>query len=101
MVDFNAKVEDERVEDVVGTSGIGTVNERKSRLIEWCQTKPMILPSQIFGIKTILGDSGLGRAPVTEVETKQIIFSLRNYSRNAVKTSKSPREPTVIQIIFQ
>ncbi|GFN80053.1 craniofacial development protein 2-like [Plakobranchus ocellatus] len=34
--DFNAKVGDERVEDVVGPSGIGTVNERGSRLIEWC-----------------------------------------------------------------
>ncbi|GFO06315.1 histone-lysine N-methyltransferase SETMAR [Plakobranchus ocellatus] len=28
MVDFNAKVEDERVEDVVGPSGIETVNDR-------------------------------------------------------------------------
>ncbi|GFO38730.1 craniofacial development protein 2-like protein [Plakobranchus ocellatus] len=37
MGDFNAKVGDERVEDVVGPSGIGTVNERGSRLIEWCQ----------------------------------------------------------------
>ncbi|GFN89380.1 craniofacial development protein 2-like [Plakobranchus ocellatus] len=33
MGDFNAKVGDERVEDVVGPSGIGTVNERGSRLI--------------------------------------------------------------------
>ncbi|GFN95512.1 craniofacial development protein 2 [Plakobranchus ocellatus] len=37
MGDFNAKVEDERVKDVDGPSGIGTVNERGSRLIEWCQ----------------------------------------------------------------
>ncbi|GFO49550.1 craniofacial development protein 2 [Plakobranchus ocellatus] len=37
MGDFNAKVRDERVEDVAGPSGIGTVNERGSRLIEWCQ----------------------------------------------------------------
>ncbi|GFO37669.1 craniofacial development protein 2-like [Plakobranchus ocellatus] len=34
---FNAKVGDERVEDVVGPSGVRTVNERESRLIEWCQ----------------------------------------------------------------
>ncbi|GFO32001.1 craniofacial development protein 2-like [Plakobranchus ocellatus] len=37
MGDFNAKVGDERVEDVVGPSGIGTINERGSRLIEWRQ----------------------------------------------------------------
>ncbi|GFO34937.1 craniofacial development protein 2-like [Plakobranchus ocellatus] len=37
MGDFNAKVGDERVEDVVGPSGIGTVYELGSRLIEWCQ----------------------------------------------------------------
>ncbi|GFN75331.1 craniofacial development protein 2-like [Plakobranchus ocellatus] len=37
MGDFNAKVGDERVEDVVEPSGIGTVNERGRRLIELCQ----------------------------------------------------------------
>ncbi|GFO24735.1 craniofacial development protein 2-like protein [Plakobranchus ocellatus] len=37
MGDFNAKVGNERVEDFVGPSGIGTVDERESRLIEWCQ----------------------------------------------------------------
>ncbi|GFN95081.1 craniofacial development protein 2-like protein [Plakobranchus ocellatus] len=64
--DFNEKVRDESLENVVGPSGIGTVNERGSRLIE-C-TKSRILPSH--GIKTILGDGRLGRAPVIEVETK-------------------------------
>ncbi|GFN95055.1 craniofacial development protein 2-like [Plakobranchus ocellatus] len=37
MVDFNAKIGDERIEDVVGPSGIGNINERGSRLIKWCQ----------------------------------------------------------------
>ncbi|GFO06580.1 craniofacial development protein 2-like [Plakobranchus ocellatus] len=36
MGDFNAKVGHERVEDVVGPIGIETVNERGTRLIEWC-----------------------------------------------------------------
>ncbi|GFN84567.1 LOW QUALITY PROTEIN: chemosensory receptor a [Plakobranchus ocellatus] len=39
MGDFNAKVGDERVEDVVGPSGTGTVNEHGSGLIGWCQVK--------------------------------------------------------------
>ncbi|GFO08930.1 craniofacial development protein 2 [Plakobranchus ocellatus] len=68
MGDFNAKVGDERVEDVFEPSGIENVNERGSGLIEWC--KSTILLSQILGIKTTLGDSGLGRAPEIEVETK-------------------------------
>ncbi|GFO11393.1 craniofacial development protein 2-like protein [Plakobranchus ocellatus] len=34
MGDFSAKDGDERIEDVLGT---GTVNERGSMLIEWCQ----------------------------------------------------------------
>ncbi|GFN92975.1 alpha-n-acetylgalactosaminide alpha-2,6-sialyltransferase 1 isoform b [Plakobranchus ocellatus] len=37
MGDFNAKVEDEMVEDTVGPSGIRTVNKRGSRLLEWCR----------------------------------------------------------------
>ncbi|GFN85305.1 craniofacial development protein 2 [Plakobranchus ocellatus] len=37
MGHFNTDVGDERVEDVVGPSGIEAVNERGSRLIEWCQ----------------------------------------------------------------
>ncbi|GFO19383.1 craniofacial development protein 2-like protein [Plakobranchus ocellatus] len=37
MGDFNAKVWDGRIEDVVGPNGIWTVNEREGRLIEWCQ----------------------------------------------------------------
>ncbi|GFO15252.1 craniofacial development protein 2-like protein [Plakobranchus ocellatus] len=43
MGDFNAKVRDERIEDVVGPSGIGTVNVRGSRLIEWCQINDFII----------------------------------------------------------
>ncbi|GFO03901.1 craniofacial development protein 2-like protein [Plakobranchus ocellatus] len=66
--DFNAKVGDKRVEDVVGLTGVGTVNEHGSRLVECCQTNDFTITNT--GIKTILGDSGLGRAPEIEVETK-------------------------------
>ncbi|GFO36830.1 craniofacial development protein 2-like protein [Plakobranchus ocellatus] len=43
MGDFNAKVGDEIVEDIVGPSGIGTVNEPGSRLIERCQVNDLII----------------------------------------------------------
>ncbi|GFO06352.1 craniofacial development protein 2-like [Plakobranchus ocellatus] len=99
MGGFNAKVGVEKEEDVVGPSGIGTVNERGSRLIEWCQS--MNLPSQMLVIKITLGDSGPGRAPVIEVETKKIISSFRNDSKTPSKHTIHCPEPTVIRIIFQ
>ncbi|GFN74676.1 craniofacial development protein 2-like protein [Plakobranchus ocellatus] len=37
MGDFNARVGDKRVEGVVASGGIGTVNEGGSRLIDWCK----------------------------------------------------------------
>ena len=36
--DFNAKVGDEKVDDIVGQCGIGKLNGRGNKLIEWCQT---------------------------------------------------------------
>ncbi|GFO43223.1 craniofacial development protein 2-like protein [Plakobranchus ocellatus] len=60
MGDFKAKVGDERVEDV-GPSGIGTVNERGSRLIEWCQVNEFTITNSSY--QNTLGDNGLGRAP--------------------------------------
>ncbi|GFN81995.1 craniofacial development protein 2-like [Plakobranchus ocellatus] len=90
MGDFNAKVGDERVEDVVGPSGNGTVNKRGSRLLNGA--KLMILPSQVLGIKTTLGDSGLARAPEIELfrsrdKTYPIFFQKK--IQNAIKKSKS------------
>ncbi|GFN99506.1 craniofacial development protein 2 [Plakobranchus ocellatus] len=37
MGDFKVKVGDEKVEDVVGPSGMGTVNERGNKPIKWSQ----------------------------------------------------------------
>ncbi|GFN93501.1 craniofacial development protein 2-like [Plakobranchus ocellatus] len=48
MGDINAKVGDERGEDVVGPSGIGTVNERGSRLIEWCQVNDFTITNNWY-----------------------------------------------------
>ena len=36
--DFNAKVGDEKVDDIVGQCGMGKLNDRGNKLIEWCQT---------------------------------------------------------------
>ncbi|GFO36971.1 craniofacial development protein 2-like [Plakobranchus ocellatus] len=87
MGDFNAKVGDEKVEDNVGPSGIGTINERGSRLIEWYQVNDFTItntwyqnhPSRQWAWKS-LGDSS----------RKKIDYILiQKRFRNAVKTSKS------------
>ncbi|GFN81888.1 craniofacial development protein 2-like [Plakobranchus ocellatus] len=79
MGNFNAKVWDERLKDVVGPSCIGTVNERGSRLIEWWQINDSTIT--ILGIKTTRGDKAW-KSP-GDRSRKKIRF------RNAVKTSKS------------
>ncbi|GFO48135.1 craniofacial development protein 2-like [Plakobranchus ocellatus] len=99
MGDFNAVVGDERVEDGVGPSGIGTANERGIRLIEWCQINDFTITNTWY--QNHPGDSGLGRAPEIEVETKQITSSFRKYSETLSKHRSHCLEPTVIQIIFQ
>ncbi|GFO02750.1 craniofacial development protein 2-like protein [Plakobranchus ocellatus] len=48
MGNFNAKVGDERIEDVVGPCSIGTVNERGNRLIKWCQINDFTITSTWF-----------------------------------------------------
>ncbi|GFO27507.1 craniofacial development protein 2-like [Plakobranchus ocellatus] len=68
MGDFNAKVGDEGVEDVVGPSGIGTVDEHESRLIEWCKVNDFTITNTWH--QNIQGGSGFGRATEIEVETK-------------------------------
>ncbi|GFO37855.1 craniofacial development protein 2-like protein [Plakobranchus ocellatus] len=67
MGDINANVGDERVEDVVGPSGIGTVNERGRGLTEWCPVNDFTITNTWY--QNYLGDSGLGRAPKIEIET--------------------------------
>ncbi|GFS13724.1 craniofacial development protein 2-like [Elysia marginata] len=48
MGDFNAKVGQEQVEDIVGNHGLGIKNERGEKLIEWCQTNNIIIGNTWF-----------------------------------------------------
>ena len=43
MGDFNAKVGDRRVEDIVGPWGLGNRNEQGNRLIDWCKENDFII----------------------------------------------------------
>ena len=48
MGDFNAKVGDTRVEDIVGPWGLGKENERGERLIEWCRKHNFMISNTWF-----------------------------------------------------
>ncbi|GFN75926.1 hypothetical protein PoB_000243200 [Plakobranchus ocellatus] len=58
MRDFSAKPGNERIEDVGGLSGIGTVNDSDGKLVELCQINCFT----ITNIEIILDDGGHGRA---------------------------------------
>ena len=48
MGDFNAKVGDKRIEDIVGPWGLGVENERGERLIEWCRENHFMISNTWF-----------------------------------------------------
>ncbi|XP_063598712.1 craniofacial development protein 2-like [Penaeus indicus] len=48
MGDFNAKVGNERVDNIVGPHGLGSRNERGEMLVEWAQTNNMIIGNTWF-----------------------------------------------------
>ncbi|GFO33550.1 craniofacial development protein 2-like [Plakobranchus ocellatus] len=85
--DYNAKVGDKRIEDVGGPSGIWTVNERGSRLIECCQINHFTIsntwyqnhPRRQWTSKS-LGDRSRNKRDNTLIPTQ---------FQNAIKTSKS------------
>ncbi|GFN79287.1 craniofacial development protein 2-like [Plakobranchus ocellatus] len=99
MGNFNAKVEDERVEDVVGPSGIGTVNERGSRLIGWCQINDFTITNTWY--QNHPRRQWTWKSHGDRCRNKIITASFRNDSETPSKHRSHCRKPTVIQIIFQ
>ncbi|GFN89868.1 craniofacial development protein 2-like protein [Plakobranchus ocellatus] len=87
MGDFNAKVGDERVEDVVGPSGIGIVNERGSRLIEWCQVNDFTITNSWY--QNYPRRQWTWKSPGERSRNKIDYILIQKKFRNAVKTSKS------------
>ncbi|GFO25759.1 craniofacial development protein 2-like [Plakobranchus ocellatus] len=87
MGDFNAKVGDEMVEDVVGPSGIGTVNERGSRLIEWCQINDFTITNTWY--QNHPSRQWTWKSPGDRNRNKIDYILIQKRFRNAVKTAKS------------
>ncbi|GFN85033.1 craniofacial development protein 2-like protein [Plakobranchus ocellatus] len=86
MGDFTAKVGDERVEDVVGPSGIGTVNEHGSRLIEWCQVNDFTITNAWY--QNHPRQQWTWNCPGDRSRNKIGYILVHKRFRKAVKTSK-------------
>ncbi|GFO18086.1 craniofacial development protein 2-like [Plakobranchus ocellatus] len=99
MGDFNAKVGDERVEDVVGPSDIGTVNEHGSRLIEWCQVNDFTITNTWY--QNHFRRQWTWKSPGDRSRNKIDYILIQKRSETLSKHQSHCREPTVIQIIFQ
>ncbi|GFO23194.1 sulfatase-modifying factor 1 [Plakobranchus ocellatus] len=69
MVDFNAKVGTEKVDDIGGKHGLGIRNERGEKLIEWCQSNNITV-GNTMGFNNLQGENGHGKALVTRPETR-------------------------------
>ncbi|GFO24830.1 craniofacial development protein 2-like protein [Plakobranchus ocellatus] len=87
MGDFNAKVGDERADDVVGPSGIGTVNERRSRLIEWCQVNDFTITNTWF--QNHSRRQWTWKSPGDRSRNKTDYIFIQKRFRNTIKTWKS------------
>ena len=87
MGDFNAKVGDERVEDVVGPCGLGTLNERGSRLIDWCEMNNFFITNTWF--ENHHRRQWTWMSPGDRIRNKIDYILVQKRYRNAVKTSKS------------
>ncbi|GFO01416.1 craniofacial development protein 2-like [Plakobranchus ocellatus] len=85
MRDFNAKVGDEKVEDVVGPIGI---NERGSRLIEWCQVNDFTITNTWY--QNHPRRQWTWKSPGERSGNKIDYILIQKRFRNTVKTSKSP-----------
>ncbi|GFO29452.1 craniofacial development protein 2-like protein [Plakobranchus ocellatus] len=87
MRDFNAKVGDKRVGDVVEPSGIGNVNERGSRLTEWCQVNDFTISNTWY--QNHPRRQWTWKSPGDRSRNKIDYILIQKRFRNAIKTSKS------------
>lgn len=87
MGDFNAKVGNERVDDIVGPHGLGALNERGSRLIDWCQRNDFSITNTWF--KNHPRRQWTWKSPGDRTRNKIDYILIHKRFRNAVKTSKS------------
>ena len=87
MGDLNAKVGDERIDDVVGPHGLGKQNERGERWIEWCCAHELITANTWFQqpARRIYTRKSPGDRARNQID----YIAIKKRYRNAVKQAKT------------
>ena len=81
--DFNAKVGDEKVDDIVGPCGIGKLSDRGNKLIQWCQTNKFTITNTWY--QNHARRQWTWKSPDGKKKTKSIIFSSKKDSAMLLK----------------
>ena len=87
MGDFNAKVGNERIDDIVGSWGLGSRNERGDRLIDWCRQNEFIISNTWFKNHPRRIYTWISPGDRTRNQIDYILVQKR--FRNAIKTAKA------------
>ncbi|GFN77269.1 craniofacial development protein 2-like protein [Plakobranchus ocellatus] len=87
MGDFNAKVGEDRIGNTAGPYGLGKINERGERLVEWCQTHDLVVCNTWF--EQPARRKWTWKSP-GDGSRNQIDYILTNERfRNAIKSAKT------------
>ena len=87
MGDFNAKVGKEKIENIVGPFGLGEINSRGERLVEWCKEHNLFISNTWFQNHPRRRWTWSSPGDRTRNQIDYILIQHR--FRNAVKSSKS------------
>lgn len=84
---LNAKVGDERIDDVVGLHGLGKKNERGERWIEWCCAHELIIANTWF--QQPARRINTWKSPGDRTRNQIDYIAIKKRYRNAVKQAKT------------
>ena len=87
MGDLNAKVADERYQNIVGMHGLGRRNERGERLIQFCQENKLIIANTWFQQSVRKLYTWKSPGDISRNHMDYIMFNER--FRNCIKQAKS------------
>ena len=85
--DFNAKVGDERVEDIVGPWGLGDRNEQGEHLIDWCRRNEFVVSNTWY--KNHPRRRYTWISPGDQIRNQIDFILVQKRFRNSVKSSKT------------
>ena len=85
MGDLNAKVGSEKVEHTVGNHGLGTLNERGERWVDWCQSHDQVIMNIWFKnhVRRVWTWKDPGNRSKNQIDFVTINYRFRNSAQQA------------------